>query len=205
MSKKFEELVLEKLNSIDENLNRLGQRMDKLELRMDKLEQRMTDLEIRVNKLEEKIDKLEQHIGIIEERLLLIEQRIGRIEQRVDVLEVTVVSIDNCLTTIEKNTVDLDNRIAKKINNSTGIIVSELLGLKELQEVAQDLYDSYGTRITKNENQIEVLSAFVGYSAENVTVVAKDADNLPKPKPSFSKRSKPFDREEFIRKFEMLD
>ncbi len=136
------ELILQRLDGIQNQIGHLEERFDKLEERFDKLEARFDKLEARFDKLEARFDKLEKRIDNLEEKVDNLE--IGLDGEIQKVFEVTL-----------KNKEDIQLLLLYRdrvINVSN--TVTRFDGLEERQRLTEEVVAAHSEDIRMLKNML---------------------------------------------------
>ncbi len=73
-------LILKKVNALDERFDQMDNRLDRMDERFDKMDERF-------DKMDERFDKMDERFGKMDERFGKMDERFDRMDERFDALE----------------------------------------------------------------------------------------------------------------------
>ncbi|HWQ35713.1 MAG TPA: hypothetical protein VNQ79_22910 [Blastocatellia bacterium] len=100
------EVVVAKLDGIEERIGGIEERMTRLEARMGKLEERMDRLEERMDRLEERIDRLEVSFEQFRDET---REQLAHISHQMEILTLDVMEVRAKQRSLDKRVTSLEN------------------------------------------------------------------------------------------------
>ena len=88
MSKEFEEIILQKLNSIENKLTNVDNRIIKVE-------EELNELDNRIIKVEEKLNELDNRITKVKDKLIKIDTRLTNVEEGLNIARYSLVKLED--------------------------------------------------------------------------------------------------------------
>lgn len=143
------ELILQRLDGIQNQIGHLEERFDKLEARFDKLEKRIEVLEVRMDKLEARFDRLEAKVDNLEKRIDNLEEKVDNLEIGLDgeIQKVFEVTLKN------KEDIQLLLLYRDRIINVSNT-VTRFDGLEERQRLTEEVVAAHSEDIRMLKNML---------------------------------------------------
>lgn len=165
------EIILQKVETVDNKLDKLEKRLDNVEKRLDNVEKRLDSVEKRLDNVEKRLDILEKRIDSLEQRVEKLEQKVDQLEQRVEKLEIQVAENTQILKALEHlaevNKAEHDN-FTHQLARIEGILNSVISSNNKDHELLFAQTEENSQKITRLEKDLNIIESVCGKNMQDI-------------------------------------
>lgn len=132
------DLILEKVNDLDEKVSNLDEKVNGLDEKVSNLDEKVNGLDEKVNSLDEKVSSLDKKVGSLDERVNHLEGDMKEVRRRVTRTDMTLENeIRVNIQRVAEGHLDLSRKLDDCVK-----ISSDIKAKQEIQDIYINMHNS---------------------------------------------------------------